>query len=134
MHLVLGLLTHAATFWAVVWLTEASSFDGGLWLLCYAAGAASLVAGRWVPRLVPNTAQAFQVVAYAGLLALVFWGANEALDVLGNSVPARRLPPELRMGLPLHLFLVPGVASAGLGAMVAAAWRQRCAPQEQARS
>jgi hypothetical protein len=46
------------------------------------------------------------------------WAGQVALDLLGNSVKTGRLPPELRTGLPLHLVLVPGVASFGLAALV----------------
>jgi len=125
-----ALVVHATVFWVVFALLPGSPrFGLESWLMAYAAGSGFLLLGRWRPRWQLSLSQALQVVLYAALLALLFWGANEALDVLGASVRARRLPPEQRSGLPLPLFLVPGVASVGLGAAAAAWLRARFVPR-----
>ena len=121
-----GLLVHALSFWAGAWLFGAvgpglrMSTGAGAWVVVYLAGVACLLAGVRYPGLRLGRPAALQLMGYAALLALVFWGATMALDLLGNSVRTGRLPAELRAVLPLHLFLVPGVASVGLAAAVAA--------------
>jgi hypothetical protein len=116
--LVATLVAHLVAFWGAAWLARSPAVDSSYWVLCYLAGAVLPVASRWVHGLRVGPRVALQIIGYASLLALVFWGANMALDLLGNSVKTGRLPPELRTGLPLHLILVPGVASYGLAALV----------------
>lgn len=119
-----ALLTHLFTFRAGAWLAGAPEPADFSWSLCYLVGAAFLAAGAWFPKLRLSPRAAFEVLGYSVLLAIVFWGANMALDILGNAVRVRRLAPELRAGLPIHFVLVPGVASVGVGALADALWRR----------
>ena len=93
-----------------------------------------LVLALPVAKVPIKPAWALQLLFFAALLALWFWGANFALDALGNSVQARRTPSHLRDGLPLHFILVPGVASVALGLYASAlVRRQRYAPGQPSR-
>ena len=120
-HTAVALGTHVVVFWGGAWFVSAPPDRALSWVLSYAAGAVFLTAARWQNKLCLTLRQSTQLLFYASIVAIWFWGANLALDTLGNSVKATRLPPEQREGLPLHLLLVPGVVSVALGALAAAA-------------
>lgn len=113
------------------WLPASRLADPGEglwgWVLCYVGGAVALLLSHRYKELQLSTRIAAELTGYATLAALLFWGANQALDLLGNSVSARRIPPEWRMAFPLHFVLFPGLAAYGFGAWFAAAGRHRAA-------
>src|SRR5262245_32499866 len=108
-----GLAVHAVSYWGTLWLIQAPL---GAALICYSVGAAVLAAGIWYPKLRLSPSQSLQVVGYSVLLSALVLGANSAREILGNSVRMGHLHP---LSMEPHLFLAPGVASFGLGALVA---------------
>ena len=124
MTTAVALLVHGLAYALGAWLAWSSFPSVQDWLLWYGVGAVGLVLVLPVAKVQIKPAWALQLLFFAALLALWFWGANFALDALGNSVQARRTPSHLRDGLPLHLILVPGVASVALG-LYAPAWVRR---------
>ena len=117
MTTAVALLVHGLVYALGAWLARPASQDTQPWAVWYCIGAMTLVLALQVVKLRVKPSQALQVLLFAALLAVWFWGANFALDVLGNSVQARRTPLELRSGLPIHFILVPGVASVALAVL-----------------
>jgi hypothetical protein len=109
-----ALLVHGLAYASGVWLLGFATHSAQDWVLWYALGALALVLALPIGKLHIEPARALQILFFAALIALWFWGANFALDALGNSVQARRTPSHLQDGLPLHFILVPGVASVAL--------------------
>jgi hypothetical protein len=106
---------HASAFVAFLVYVAPSSVRATSWLALYLLGGSFL----WLrPRLLP-TANSFKLWAstlmYAALLAILFFGADLALSVLGNSVKPRSQLPAFLGGLEMHFVLVPGIASVALG-------------------
>jgi hypothetical protein len=119
MPALVGLGVHAVSYWGAFWLLHLPLSRAAF--LCYAAGAALLVAGVWYPKFRLGNSQAIQVVGYSVLLAVLLFGANRARDILGNSVRVNRLH---QLNMEPHFLLAPGVTSVGLGALVTSLLRR----------
>ena len=117
MTTAVALLVHGIVYALGAWFARPASHDTQAWALWYCIGAMTLVLAIQVAKIRVKPSSALQVLLFAALLAVWFWGANFALDVLGNSVQARRTPLELRSGLPIHFILFPGVASVALAVL-----------------
>src|SRR4051794_4245159 len=76
MPALFGLGVHGVSYWGTLWLLGIPL--GSAAFLCYAAGAVVLVAGAWYPKLRLRNSQAFQIVGYSVLLAVLLFGANRA--------------------------------------------------------
>lgn len=111
-----ALLAHGAAYWAGVWALSSAAVDLQSWLLCYAASVVVLVTPHWLPQLGLSRTQCCKLFLYSTVVAIWLWGSNFALDELGNSVQAKRLPTAERDDLPLHFILFPGVAAVAIGA------------------
>ena len=115
MGTIAGLLAHAISFAGFVTIVPTLSVSLVAWLVLYTIGVVVVSPG---PRLalIAYTARGWSLALfYSVLFAVIFAGADLALQVLGNSVkPRATLPPALG-GLELYFVLVPGVASIALG-------------------
>ncbi len=109
-----ALLVHGLAYAFGAWVLRSASHSAQDWVFWYSVGAVALVLALPIAKLQVKPVWALQLLFFAALLALWFWGANFALDALGNSVQARRTPSHRQEGLPLHVILVPGVASVAL--------------------
>ena len=117
MTTAVALLVHGLVYALGAWLAWPTSHDTQAWALWYCIGAMTLVLALHVAKIRVKPSSALQVLLFAALLAVWFWGANFALDALGNSVQASRTPLQLRSGLPIHFILLPGVASVALAVL-----------------
>ena len=118
MSLAVALVAHLVCFIAgvaLVWQSELASLE---WFAWYFSGAAALAVAHWVPAAALRSSLALRVAGFSVVLAAWFWGANFALDQLGNSVPNRHVGAGLAAGLPLHFVLFPGVFAFGVGSWV----------------
>ena len=118
MPTLVGLLVHACSYWAPLWLLHIPPTAA---LICYLTGAAVLCAATWYPKLRLTSSQSVQLVGYSVLLSALVFGANGAREILGNSVRVNRT---YQSSMEPYLFLAPGVASIGLGALVASLLRK----------
>ena len=117
MTTAVALLVHGLVYSLGAWFARPTAQDTQAWAVWYCIGAMTLVLALQVAKIRVKPSSALQVLLFAAILAVWFLGANFALDVLGNSVQARRTPLELRSGLPIHFILVPGVASVALAVL-----------------
>jgi len=118
---VARLAAHALSFFVLAgWPLRAAGVEPGAWLVLYAAGAVFLCAAPG-HRAYPRSIKAWLAVAfYSVLLAAVFFGADFALQTLGNSARPRASLPSWFGGLELYYVLVPGVTSVAIGALTGA--------------
>jgi hypothetical protein len=121
MRAALPLLAHALAFWAGVAALAPPSVSPSAWAALYLLGAVAVVLIERHPRA-RLSARAWAIVAaYAAFLAVLFWGADHALNELRGAIRPRAALPAYLGGLELCFMLVPGVASVAL----AAAWAAR---------
>ena len=115
MGTIAGLLAHAISFAGFVTILPTLSVSLAAWLVLYAVGVIVVLLG---PRLtlVAYTARGWSLALfYAVLSAVIFAGADLALQALGNAVKPRAIVPPALGGLEFYFLLVPGVASVALG-------------------
>jgi len=113
-YTTLTLGVHGLLFWGAVLTLAGPTTAIPDCALVYAFGATYLVVSHWKDVLRLSLRRAIEVSFYASVVAVWFWGANDALDILGNSVRASRVSSQAREGLPLHFLLFPGVVSVTL--------------------
>lgn len=115
MNSLVALAVHAISFWTAVAFIGGHQVAVPAWAVLFAVGAvAVLVASRGaLPSL--GSRRAALLFLYSVVLGGLFFGADFALNVLGNSVLPRAQLPGYLGGLELYFVLVPGLASASLG-------------------
>ena len=119
MRPAIALIAHFALFWLGAYVLSRSSVALAAWLSLYALGALGLlVALRSRLRLL-RWSTWLQVAVYAVLLSAIFFGADFALDTLGNSVKPRLRGPAFPGGLELFHVLCPGVVRVAAAAALA---------------
>jgi len=121
-----ALVVQAATFWLGVALISFVSVEREAWLWLY-LGCAVVLAISSKSKWDLSLSAWLQVFLYALLFALIFWGANFALDTLNGSVKLRRQLPPFFHGLEFYLVCCPGIASVAAGSVVRKLLLQ-CAP------
>ncbi len=124
----IGLLVHYACFWGGVSLLSPPAYGVLDWSPWYLAGVVYLLASHRQGKARLSGGQCARLLLYSCVVAVWFWGATFALDTLGNSVQTRRLASVSQDGPPLHLLLLPGLASIAVGAFAAALCRSVRAP------
>ena len=120
MNAAAGLTVHLLAYWAFVWLVLPPAVAFRSWVAVYGLGVLALLV-LW--RRDPAEAQlqpSVKAFLYSVFVAGIFFGADQTLTVLGNSVKPRQALPEFLGGLELYYLLVPGVAAAALGNLAAA--------------
>lgn len=118
MALAGGLLMHAASFWAFVFLVPTAGVAATAWVVAYAGGVAYLLAAPHLHGARLSPVQSLKLLGYCVLVAALFFGADSALNALGNSVKTRQALPAAFGGLEVWFLLVPGVAAPALGSWV----------------
>lgn len=112
--------SHLLAFVGVLAALPQQQVAPAAWLAVYAIGLVFLACAPR-HRLYPQApAWWLRVLLYSVLLAAIFFGADWALNTLGNSVKGRATLPAAFGGLELYAVLAPGVASVALGAWVGA--------------
>jgi hypothetical protein len=124
MRPAVAFIAHFALFWlgAFVLYRSPVSFLG--WVGLYVLGALGLsfvLRGRLASL---RSSAWLQVAAYAALLSAIFFGADFALDTLGNSAKPRLQGPAFAGGLELYHVLCPGVVSVAVAAVLASRSRK----------
>lgn len=112
-----GLVAQAAIFWATVTLLPIVGVSSEAWSLLYVGCAVALTIFSQ-PRFNISLVAWLQVFLYSLLFAVIFFGANLALDTLIGSVKSRRQLPLFFHGLEFYLVCCPGIASIATGGVV----------------
>ncbi len=119
MPLLAALAAHAAVVGGFVLAVPDSGVAPAAWTVVYLVGALALVAsGAVPPRRQPSVARSLEWLVHCIVLALLFFGADRALSLLGNAVKPRQGLPDFLGGLELWFGLVPGMAAVAVGLAV----------------
>jgi hypothetical protein len=121
MQAIVGITAHAVAFLASVLLIGHENVAPHVWLVLYVLGVAFVVAFYCTALNLHRAVAIAQLLGFSLLLAAMFYGADQALTILGNSAKRRAQEPEFLGGLTLPMFLVAGPACVALGAL-AQAW------------
>ena len=129
MNTTVRLAAHLLTFGGLLVLLRPATVEPTAWLVVFTIGWVFLILAP-SHRAYPKTQGTWiKAALYTLLLAILFFGTDLALQVLGNTVrPRAPLPPHLG-GLELYWFLVPGVLSIATGALAGAVLERRTQPQ-----
>ena len=134
MHTATALAAHATAFWAFVFLVAPPAVTVGAWLATYSLGAGMLLLVALRTATTSESWPAVRLFLYSLLLALIFFGADQALTVLGTSVKPRQPLPAFLGGLELYYLLVPGVAAVALGQLVASIYASSQRTRQRSRA
>jgi hypothetical protein len=119
MHPAVAFIAHFALFWLGAYVLSRSPVAFPAWVGLYVLGAICLLAVLRSRLASLRCSFWLRVAVYAALLSAIFFGADFALDTLGNSVKPRLQGSAFPGGLELYHVLCPGVVSVAAAAVLA---------------